>query len=599
MADEIDSDSMSDDFMQLFADSGDEDEFEGWEPGDILQHVQFFREIDFEQSLNDVNNRDDDEFGWEHKDTFPVCAPFTGKPGLNIELPENPEPIDFFNILFKAEMWTIITEQTNLYATQRIENEQLKAKSRLQKWRPVTVDELKVFFALIIIMGLTRKGDLDAYWSTDEIIATPIFGKMMGKDRFCAVLSNLHLSDNDQDPKNDRLYKVRPFISMMRETFDVYTPEENLSLDEGTCPFKGRVSFKVYNPMKPNKFGIKLYVVCEAKSGYCVGFDIYDADVERSCAIYCQPLEINPEYSHTTHLVIGLLSFCGLLLKGYKVYMDNYYTSPELFSELDLLNTYACGTVRTNRKGVPKAFTAVKRMKQGDGIFRRKGNLLAVKFHDKRDIHMLTTFHEAKLLVTDRVNKNNEPVVKPNTIIDYCKYMGGVDVNDQICQYYEVLRKCVKWWKTLFFHLFNMLLVNVYILHRKYGNPTKRRVHQTFRQDLVRALIQEATNAPRPSRGKGRKAEPIDRLRGRHFPQNIPCKEGAKRRRPMRDCKACNIPKNERTGYKRKQTSFYCPDCDIPLCVPECFELYHTKKHYKPSLQAASSSQLSDSNDSE
>jgi hypothetical protein len=153
--------------------------------------------------------------------------------------------------------------------------------------------------------------------------------------------------------------------------------------------------------------------------------------------------------------------------------MDNYYTSPELFSELDLLNTYACGTVRTNRKGVPKAFSAVK-MKQGDVIFRRKGNLLAVKFHDKRDIHMLTTFHEAKLLVTDRVNKNNEPVVKPITIIDYCKYMGGVDVNDQICQYYEVLRKCVKWWKTLFFHLFNMLLVNVYILHRKYGNPTKR-----------------------------------------------------------------------------------------------------------------------------
>jgi hypothetical protein len=36
----------------------------------------------------DVNNQDDDEFGWEHKDTFPVCAPFTGKPGLNIELPE-------------------------------------------------------------------------------------------------------------------------------------------------------------------------------------------------------------------------------------------------------------------------------------------------------------------------------------------------------------------------------------------------------------------------------------------------------------------------------------------------------------------------------
>jgi hypothetical protein len=72
------------------------------------------------KSLNDINNWDNDEFGREHKDTFPVCAPFTGKPGLNIELPDNPEPIDFFNILFKAEMWTIITEQTNVCATQLI-----------------------------------------------------------------------------------------------------------------------------------------------------------------------------------------------------------------------------------------------------------------------------------------------------------------------------------------------------------------------------------------------------------------------------------------------------------------------------------------------
>ena len=120
MADESDSDSMSNDFMQLFADSGDEDEFEGWEPGDILQDVHFFLEKLILKSLNDINNWDNDEFGWEHKDTFPVCAPFTGKPGLNIELPDNPEPIDFFNILFKAEMWTIITEQTNLCATQLI-----------------------------------------------------------------------------------------------------------------------------------------------------------------------------------------------------------------------------------------------------------------------------------------------------------------------------------------------------------------------------------------------------------------------------------------------------------------------------------------------
>lgn len=154
----------------------------------------------------------------------------------------------------------------------------------------------------------------------------------MGKDRFCAILSNLHLSDNDQDPKNDRLYKVRPFISMMRETFDVYTPEEHLSLDEGTCPFKGRVSF---NPMKPNKFVIKLYVVCETKSGYCIGFDIYDTDVERSCAIYCQPLEINPESIAILHILsLDFCHFVDFYWKGTKclwITISNITPSPSCF----------------------------------------------------------------------------------------------------------------------------------------------------------------------------------------------------------------------------------------------------------------------------
>lgn len=131
----------------------------------------------------------------------------------------------------------MIVEQTNLYAEQRKENEQLKENSRLQKWLPVTVDEMKVFISLVISMGLTRKRDIDAYWSKHNIISTPLFGKMMSKDRFSAFLSNLHLVDNSLAPNDDRLYKVRPFVTMMRETFDVYSPEEHLSFDEGTCPF--------------------------------------------------------------------------------------------------------------------------------------------------------------------------------------------------------------------------------------------------------------------------------------------------------------------------------------------------------------------------
>jgi hypothetical protein len=46
-----------------------------------------------------------------------------------VELPQNPEPIDIFNLLFKPEMWDRLTTQTNLYAENQIAGEQLKEKS--------------------------------------------------------------------------------------------------------------------------------------------------------------------------------------------------------------------------------------------------------------------------------------------------------------------------------------------------------------------------------------------------------------------------------------------------------------------------------------
>jgi hypothetical protein len=69
---------------------------------------------------------------------------FTGNPGLNVELSQNPEPIDIFNLLFKPEMWDRLTTQTNLYAENWIAGEQLKEKSPLQKWNPVSIDKMKM-----------------------------------------------------------------------------------------------------------------------------------------------------------------------------------------------------------------------------------------------------------------------------------------------------------------------------------------------------------------------------------------------------------------------------------------------------------------------
>ena len=59
--------------------------------------------------------------------------------------------------------------------------------------------------------------------------------------------------------------------------------------------------------------------------------------------------------SVTHAVVLKLLE--GLENRGHHVYMDNYYSSPRLFQNLRHLGFGACGTVRTNRRGVPEAIS--------------------------------------------------------------------------------------------------------------------------------------------------------------------------------------------------------------------------------------------------
>ena len=118
-------------YQQLFANSDNDEEFEGFGLDDILDNIDILNEIDFNQSLKDQEMIEDVDIGWERNDAVPICTPFTGNPGLNVKLPQNPEPIDIFNLLFKPEMWDRLTTQTNLYAENRIAGEQLKEKSRL------------------------------------------------------------------------------------------------------------------------------------------------------------------------------------------------------------------------------------------------------------------------------------------------------------------------------------------------------------------------------------------------------------------------------------------------------------------------------------
>lgn len=105
------------------------------------------------------------------------------------------------------------------------------------------------------------------------------------------------------------------------------------------------------------------------------------------------------------------------------LYFDNFYASPKLLLELEKHKPYGCGTVASIRGQFPTEFMG------GESVFIQSGNLLLVHWKDKRDVYMMSLIHENG--VTEIQCRPGDKVTKPNMIIAYNKYMGGVDKYDQ------------------------------------------------------------------------------------------------------------------------------------------------------------------------
>ena len=95
------------------------------------------------------------------------------------------------------------------------------------------------------------------------------------------ILTFFHLCDNDSYvPRGQAGYnpvsKLGTIYSVVTEKFSsVWKPGKNICIDEGMIPFRGKVHFKVYNPDKPDKYGVKSYQLCDSSNGYCCMFEIY------------------------------------------------------------------------------------------------------------------------------------------------------------------------------------------------------------------------------------------------------------------------------------------------------------------------------------
>ena len=469
---------------------------------------------------------------------------------------ESSTPLSVF-LLYFAEIITLLVVETNRYYHHYLDT----LDHELSPVPDITEAEMIVFLAVTLQMGHSLRERLADYWSTADNFYTPFYRITMKQDRYWHILRFLHFTDNRNDTHNTdknfgRLWKMKNIFEIVDRTFSkFYNPTEHLAVGRVIVLFQGRVVFKHCMPKKHECYSMKIYKLCDL-NGYTYDMKVYLGKDQQSTAQHL--MAAHALVTELTRKIEG---------HGHKLYMDSSFSSPALFDDLTKKKINCCGTVEPNRTGMPHDLESKEmELKRGDTKVRTRGDLTAILWRDRKDVHMLTNIHAAPAEGNFRNERGN--AVTPLIVTDYKHHMRCVRKGNWKANNYTISRPRWKWTKKLFFHLLDLAILNSYILLSSCGG--KKISHARFRNTLVMDMLAYAGQIRQIQRPMGRPAgtdKDVSRLEysdSEHWPVVS---------ETQLQCRVCSV-----RGLTRK-VFIKCLKCGVGLCTKKfCFMEYHTEE---------------------
>ncbi|CAF1392251.1 unnamed protein product [Didymodactylos carnosus] len=200
--------------------------------------------------------------------------------------------------------------------------------------------------------------------------------------------------------------------------------------------------------------------------------------------------------------------------------------------------------------------------------------MIAMKWMDTREVYMLSTIHDSRMVAINKIDhKTGRQIMKPACVQNYNENMGAIDLVDMQSSFTECIRKTIKWYKKLFFHIVDMASINAFHLYKT--KNSKNIQLRDFRLQLIKNILSKYGIQKRISIGRPTIDLPL-RLSARHFPSLVP--PTTSNAAAQRKCYVCSHTKKDEKSAK--YTRYQCEECDVGLCVIDCFKAYHTLKHF-------------------
>ncbi len=243
-----------------------------------------------------------------------------------------------------------------------------------------------------------------------------------------------------------------------------------------TIPFKGKSRVKIYNPCKPQKWGLQLRALCDSYTKYVYSLKFWDGN-------------------KTSHQDVIKYLISGLENCNHHLFMDNLYNSYETTLFLLSLGFYVTGTLRKRRGG--PCFMNIPRIKSvtKTSIFPfTKNQVNSLVYYDSKPVTLISTFHGIQ---NDKIKDRFEIKIhdsnitgyftesKPEMIKNYNKFMGGIDIVDQELKYYSPHRKTDRWTFKFAIHILQIMLFNSFVLYKE---NCKDEVKHTYSEYILLAV---------------------------------------------------------------------------------------------------------------
>lgn len=271
-----------------------------------------------------------------------------------------------------------IIEKIVLYTNLEIEKSRQTYNTVQWFHSPTESVEIKGLMGLLFMSGVLKNSML----SVDEMFSAtygpPVFRCTMCKKRFAFLLENLRFDDK----ATREARKINNKFAAFREVWDIfgsnceknYSPSEYVTVDETLLSFRGACPFKTYIPSKPDKYGLKIMSLCDARTFYFLRGIPYTGKDNR---IKKRPGDLPLPAQYVLHLTESIRG------SNRNITADNWFSSLELTDALLQKKLTFVGTLRRNKPQIPSSMLLSAPV--GSSTFMYQDDKTLVSFTPKKE----------------------------------------------------------------------------------------------------------------------------------------------------------------------------------------------------------------------